>query len=83
MIRKEKNMCSEWLPRMLSNLVNGNLTLAREQADRFWAYEIYEWLVGDDVGWNTELAVAAALYLKDGSFELHQRYADADLDSNP
>jgi hypothetical protein len=41
-IEKENNMSSEWLPRMLSNLVNGNLTIegvVRDDCGTFISYK--------------------------------------------
>ena len=64
------------LETIISNLINGNLTTAKQQAKRHSARKIREYLIGQ--GYSLKHAVAAADFLKgEATF---QEYCDAELE---
>ena len=60
---------------MIDNLINGNLTTARQQAKRVSLQRIVSFLQ-DEYGWTLAKAYAAANYLKTGTG--FQAYCDAE-----
>jgi len=58
---------------MIENLINGNLTDAKQQAKKYRRSKIYAYLMAQ--GWSHTRAILAANYLKTG--EGFQAYADA------
>ncbi len=59
---------------MIDNLINGNLTTAKEQAKKLPQNKIILYLRG--LGWGVARSIAAAHYLKTG--EGWQKYCDIE-----
>ncbi len=60
---------------MIANLINGNLTDARKQAEKFSQDRIYRCCM-EEWEWSESKSHAAAVYLKTG--EGWQRFCDAE-----
>lgn len=65
----------------IKNLVNGNLTTAKKQAERLTATCLFQTAM-EDFGFTERRANKAARYLKNPSQETFQAYCDADFPVN-
>lgn len=65
----------------IENLINGNLTTAKKQAERLTATCLYETAMRD-FGFTPTKAARAAIYLKEPTQESYQAYCDADFPVN-
>jgi hypothetical protein len=69
-------MNTRQIQRITENLVNGNLTDAKQQAKRV-SYAALKLALVSGSGWSESKATAAASYLKNASNETFQQYCDA------